>query len=179
MTNGNVLFVIPNKGFQHVEYGVPKQILEDAGYSVVTASDAPTPATGKDESTTPVDITLEQVNVENYHGIFFIGGPGTLEHLDNKKSYRIIRESADAGLPFGAICIATRILAKSGALNGKHATGWDGDSQLESIYQENGAIYQRNDIVTDNNIITATGPHAAKEFGERIIAAMQDHKGWG
>jgi len=167
-----VLLVIANEGYQQAEYGVTKKILVDAGILVETASDNAIPAIAQDGSTAAVNVTLENVNPDLYDGIFFIGGPGALEHLDNEASYRIIHHAAQNSIPLGAICIATRILAQADILGGRKATGWDGDGELAKIYQDFDVEYVRKNVVTDKNIITATGPQAAQEFGEQIVALV-------
>ncbi len=179
MTSGKVLFVVAHKGYQPVEYAEPKKILEDAGFTVITASDQPGAATDKDGGTTPVDLTLSEVKIEEYDGVFFIGGPGTLEHLDNQHSYKIIKEAAEKHLPLGAICMATRILAHANALTRKHATGWNGDNELEKIYEEYDVKYMPEPVVVEENIITAVGPTAAKTFGQEIVPVLHNNKGWG
>ncbi len=179
MTSGKVLLVIAHEGFQPVEYKEPKKILEDADFTVTTASNKADKATDKDGNETLVDITLDHVKVTDYDGIFFIGGPGALDNLDNEQSYRIIKEASKKYLPLGAICISTRILAKAGALTNKHATGWNGDNELEKIYETYNINYIANPVVVDENIITASGPDAAKTFGNEIIVLLHNNKGWG
>lgn len=179
MTSGKVLFVIAHKGFHPVEYGEPKKIVEEANFIVVTTSDQREAATDKEGNTTRVDLALSEVNVTDYDGIFFIGGPGTLEHLDNPHSYRIIKDALTAHLPLGAICSATRILARAHALTRKHATGWNGDHELEKIYEEYEVKYLPEPVVVDDNVITAVGPSAAKTFGHEIVVLLHNNKGWG
>lgn len=179
MSVGNVLFVVAHQGFQPVEYYEPKKILEDAGFTIVTASDKAGNATDEDGKAVPVDLTLPQVNVNDYDGIFFIGGAGALEHLDNPESYRIIKEASKKYLPLGAMCVATRILAKANALTRKRATGWNGDNELDTFYKEYDVIYLPEPVVVEENIITAVGPSAAKTFGQEIIALLHNNKGWG
>lgn len=179
MTSGKVVLVIASEGYQQVEYGAPKKILEEAGFQVVTASNKKVPAIAKDGTTTEVDVILENVRVEDYNGIFFIGGPGALEALDNSKSYRIIKDAAARKMPIGAICISTRILAKAGILKNREATGWDGDGELKKVYEEYGITLNKKSVVVDGNIVTAVGPQNAEEFGTQIIAVLQDNKGWG
>jgi protease I len=166
------LLVVANEGYQHIEYGIPKKILIDAGIDVETASDSTVPAIAKDGSTTNVDVTLDKVDPDLYDGIFFIGGPGALEHLDNEWSYRIIRHASQNGIPFGAICISTRILAKAGIMTDRKATGWNGDGELDALYKEYDVEYIKKNVVVDKNIITATNPDAAQEFGEKIVGLM-------
>ncbi|MEX0671862.1 MAG: DJ-1/PfpI family protein [Candidatus Babeliales bacterium] len=172
MDQKKVLLVVASKGFQPREYNTPKNILEDYGYLVLTASNDPTVAIAKDGSQTSVDTTLDEVRVADYDAIFFIGGPGAIEHLDNEKSYRILREIRQAGKPFGAICIATRILAKAGVIEGVKVTGWDGDDKLGAILQEYGAIYQPGGAIVDQNVVTAIGPDSAEAFAEAIRGVL-------
>lgn len=179
MTAGNVLFIVAHEGYQPTEYNEPKTVLEDAGFKVITASDKPGTATDKDGGTTHVDLTLDNVKVGDYAGIFFIGGPGALEHLDNELSYKIAKEADEKHLPLGAICIATRILAKAYALTRKRATGWNGDGELEEIYATYDVIYLNEPVVVEENIVTAVGPAAAKLFGQEILALLHNNKGWG
>lgn len=181
MSNGKILFVVASKGFQQIEYSVPKKILENTGFTVVTASDQPQPAVAKDEVTTAhVDVILENVHIRDYSAIFFIGGPGTLTHLDNERSYELLKKAQRLNMPMGAICIATRILANAGVLSGKQATGWNGDDLLSDIYLQHGVQYRTNQqVVVDDNVVTASGPEAAQEFAEQIIVMMQSNKGWG
>lgn len=179
MSNGKILLIVASQDYQPIEYGVPKKILEEAGFTVITASDKSGTATAKDGSTTQVDVVLDDVNVNDYNGIFLIGGPGALEHLDNETTYSIIKKAAQTQKPFGAICVSTRILAKAGALTGRQATGWDGDNLLEGVYQEHHVQYIKQNVVVDDMIITAVDPSVAQDFGEQIVNVVQDLKGWG
>ncbi len=167
-----VIFIVASNGYQSIEYSVPKRILESINIRVFTASDKPGGAIAGDKSTTPVDVTLDDLNVQDYDGVFFIGGPGAMECLDNSISYRIAAQAKKNNIPYGAICVSTRILAKANALEGKKATGWDGDNALETILRGNGAEYVKKDIVTDGLVVTAIGPKTADLFAEGIIRVL-------
>lgn len=172
MKNKKILLVIAYEGFQQTEYRVPKKILEEAGFTVTTASNKSGAAIAKDGSTTAVDITLDTVVPNNYQGIFFIGGPGALESLDNAKSYKILQQAHALGILIGAICVSSRILAHAGVLKLKSATGWDGDDKLAQLYQEHDVYYLPQPVVSDQQVITATGPSAASEFGQEIVRTL-------
>lgn len=168
-----VIFVVAHIGFQHIEYNTPKRILEAAGVTVVTASIKPGAAIAGNNSTTPVDVTTDKVNMHDYDGIFFVGGPGALTDLDNAASHHLIAQAKKLNKPMGAICISVRILAKAGALTGKKATGWDGDHALRGILEGHGAVYEEGSpVVTDGLIVTASGPAAAEKYGEGIIRVL-------
>src|SRR5204862_5159838 len=105
MDETKVLFIIAFNGFQHIEYGIPKKIIEDAGFTAVTASDKAGTAIAKDGSMEHIDLPLDKVHPNHYSGIIFVGGPGALEHLDNNTSHKIIQEALQQNIPVGAICI--------------------------------------------------------------------------
>lgn len=170
-----IVMIIASVGFQQIEYNVPKEIFTKAGYTVVTASNAPGTAVAKDNSKTTVDITLDAVNVAAYDAIVFIGGPGALEHLDNQTSYAIAQAALKQNKVLAAICISPRILAKAGVLNGKKATGWDSQNELEPIFKQYHATYIKKPVVTDGLIVTGNGPAAAQEFAQAVLDALKAH----
>ncbi|MCL5875574.1 MAG: DJ-1/PfpI family protein [Candidatus Dependentiae bacterium] len=174
MAERQVVFVVASRDYQPIEYQVPKHLLEQSAFTVLTASDVPGTATATDGSTTQVDLLIDAFDPTEYDAIVFIGGAGSLEHLDNKKSYDVIKKAYDEKIIVAAICLSTRILAKSGILKNKKATGWNEDKELEEIYKEYGANYKLSDVVVDGKIVTAVGPAAAREFAENIISLLSD-----
>lgn len=174
-----ILFIVAREGFQHTEYATPKKIVTDAGYEVVTATDADEhqrdvlKAQGHDGTVIVADMSLDDVHVGDYAGIVLIGGPGALTHLDNYKVYGLVQEVMKLESRLcAAICISTRILANAGILEGRKVTGWDGDGELQHVLDEAGALYVKAGTVIDRNLVTAVGPAAAKEFGEAIVEAI-------
>jgi protease I len=170
--NASVVMIIASDGYQPIEYATPKKILEQAGFMVTVASDKQGTAVAADKSTTRVDLTLNNVIVDHYTAVIFIGGPGALDCLDNSTSYRIIKNAQQAKKLIAAICVAPRILAKSGILKGKRATGWDGDGELAALFKEYGVVYEAHPVVIDGLIITASGPQVAQEFGKKIVERL-------
>ncbi len=179
MTGKKVVLVVAFEGYQQAEYGEPKRLLEEAGVTVTTASNQLGAAIAKDGSTTPVDMLVQNINVDAYDAIIFIGGPGALDALDNESSYTVIKQAYRKQKIVGAICISTRILAKVGILQDKKATGWNGDQELETLYRAQNVTYVNQDVVVDDLIITAAGPAAAIHFGETIIRLLTAQNGWG
>lgn len=174
MAHRKVLMLVAHEGYQQVEYLLPKKTLEHAGFTVVTASNKLGTATAKDKSQTNVDITIENAIASDYAAVIIVGGPGTLDNLDNQITYQLITEAADLGKLIGAICIATRILANAGILTNIAATGWDGDGELADIYDEHGVTYIQAPVVNDQGIITATDPSAAQDFADAILSELKN-----
>jgi protease I len=179
MVNKPILLIVASEGFHPVEYGETKKILQEAGFTVKTASNSTAPAIAKDGSTTEVDLALRKVSVNDYAGIFFIGGPGAIENLDNETSHHIARDAMAKNVPVGAICISPLILVAAGVLQGKKATGWNEHGELEKAFKDHGVQYVPDKVVVDGTIVTASGPQAAQQFAEEIIGILQSSKTWG
>jgi protease I len=168
-----VVFVVASEGYQPVEYSLPKKLLEQAGITVLTASNKLAPAIAKDGSTTLVDYLIKNIPIDIINGIFIVGGPGAMENLNIPDLHRILKEAATRKKMIGAICIAPRILAQAGILTEKQATGWNEDNELSGIFKKHHVHYKQQDVVRDENILTATGPEAAREYGEQIISMLE------
>ena len=173
MIDKTVLLVIAGEGFQFVEYSDTKKEIEAAGLAVVTASDVAQSAKGHNDVEVSIDLVLEEVDTKKYDGVFLIGGPGALKHLDIQEIHRILNEMMIAQKPFGAICIAPRILAKAHVIVGKRATGWNNDNELETIFPQNNVTYIPEPVVVDGNVVTADGPSSAEAFGKEIVKILQ------
>lgn len=172
-----VLLIIAHKNYQPLEYSDTKAVLLANGIKVITASNRE----GYADSTEyeggvleQVDLVLAEVKPEDYDGIFLIGGRGAIENLDNEEVYGIIKKTVELKKVFGAICVSTRILAKTGVLFGKKATGWNGDDNLGAILKNVNAFYVHEPVVVDENLITATGPSSAEDFGQAIVEKLKD-----
>lgn len=174
LENKKLAIVIAFKDFKDEEYFVPKEILEKAGVQVVTVSSSRGTARGVAGGEVNIDMTIKELTLDDYDGVIFVGGPGAHYHIDDVDFHRVAKEAVDADKILAAICIAPAILAKSGVLEGKQATVWSSsfDRSAVKILEERGAIYQKKDVVVDGKIITANGPGAAKEFGEKIVELL-------
>ena len=161
--------VIAHKDYQPIEYIIPKEILKTAGFKITVASDLSGMATSSSGQSEKIDLVLKDVVVSDFDGVVFIGGSGAWDFLNNEISYRIIRGAAEENMVLGAICISPRILASAGVLKGKKVTGWNGDEELANVLNKAGAIYMDQSVVVDGNLVTASGPSAAEEFGKKLV----------
>jgi protease I len=174
LTDKKIAMIIAFKDFRDEEYFVPKEILEEAGAEVKTASNRKGIAIGADGGEVEVNLLIYEINMANFDVVVFIGGPGCLENLDNENSYRVAKETISQDKILASICISPVILAKAGALKGKKATVWSSpmDRSPVKILEGNGAIFEDKPVVVDGKIITGNGPGAAEEFGEAIVEVL-------
>ncbi len=161
------LIILAQQGFQDLEYAGTRKGLEDAGFGIDIGSKAKGPCTGKFSADVHASIALKDVVVEDYDRIAFIGGPGAFAYASDADALKIANDTARAGIPLGAICIAPTILAKARVLEGKKATTWDDGQRTQIEFLEKmGATYTGDTVTVDGLIVTGNGPEAAEEFGK-------------
>lgn len=168
-----IAMIIAPKGYQDTEFGVPYKYFKEQGASVDVYSTKKGKAFGSVGGTFEVEHTLNELNVNNYNAIVFVGGPGTPLVRNDNNSTKVAKDAITNNKILGAICWSPTILAKAGVLKGKNATVWYGPDQelgmLTSEYlEEQGAKYSKQDVTVDGNIITANGPPAAQKYAEAI-----------
>lgn len=169
--NPKAVIIIAYEGFRDEEYLEPRNVLEENGVEVTTASWDTGIATGKFGTQVNVDITIEEIKTNDYDAIIYIGGQGCKEYWDNQTAHRIAREALEYNKILAAICSAPVILARAGILKDKKSTCFSGDS---SELKKEGAIYTGNPIEQDSLIITADGPSSATGFGIKIVETLSE-----
>ncbi len=170
LSDKKVLMVIAPKDFRDAEYTEPREVIEASGAEIKTASIQGGVAIGAEGTKVQIDLTVSQANVEDYDAVAFIGGPGMVEIISDDSLQVLAKKFYDAGKLTAAICVAPAILAKQGILSGKKATAWSG---ARGDLEAGGANYTGDTVTVDGNIITADGPSSAKEFGEKIVEALE------
>lgn len=174
LSNKKIAIIIAFKDFKDEECFAPQRILQESGAEIKIVSDELGAASGVDGGEAKIEIKLSDLDVSDFDGVVFIGGPGALSHLDNENSYKIAKDAVNQNKILAAICISPMILAKAGVLRDKRATVWTSplDKKPKKVLEENGAKYQDKNVVIDGNIVTANGPGAAEEFGKAVGEAL-------
>ena len=170
MPEKKAALIIAHQRFRDEELLEPKRILEEGGVGVTLVSTSLETATGMLGAKVKPDILLDDLKVEDYDAIVFIGGSGASEYWNNPKALEIAEEAAKAGKLVGAICIAPVTLANAGILRGKRATVFS--SEVGKI-KSKGAVYTGAGVEVDGNIITGEGPTSAEKFGRALLDALK------
>lgn len=169
MEEKRVVMIIASKNFRDEELQKPKSILEKQGIKIVIASTTKDVVTGMLGATAKPDILISELKVMDYDAIVFVGGGGASEYWNDPIAHAIIQEAVKQGKILCAICIAPVTLANAGVLKGKRATVWPTE---QDKLKAKGALYTGKKVEVDGNIITGSGPKAAKEFGKAIVKAL-------
>ena len=165
----NVVMIIAPENFRDEELMEPKEVLENYGANVTIASKGTTSAKGKLGAIVSVDMDISEINVDDFDAVVFVGGSGASIYFDDERAREIATEAYEKGKVVAAICIAPSILANAGILEGKKVTSFPSE---EKNLEAHGATYTGADVEVDGNIVTASGPHAASEFGEKIAELL-------
>ncbi len=165
------VLIIAREIFRDEELFDTQKALEAAHVKTTVASSVLGNCKGKLGAVAVSTMKLEEIIADQFDAIVFIGGGGAMEYYDNQTALKLAKDAMAQGRVLAAICIAPRILANAGLLEGKVATCFE--SEAENI-KKLGANYTGADVEQDGNIITANGPHAATEFGETIAEAIPE-----
>ncbi len=171
MAGKSAVFIIAPENFRDEEYSEPKAVLESAGIKVVTASKGVKQAKGSLGSTARVDIDISSAKADDYDAVVFVGGAGAQSYFADSSALNLAKSAYEKGKVAAAICIAPSILANAGILAGKKATCFA--SEAENLKQH-GAEYTGRQVEADGKIVTASGPKAAREFGEKILDSLEE-----
>ncbi|MBN1913790.1 MAG: DJ-1/PfpI family protein [Candidatus Omnitrophica bacterium] len=168
----SAVMIIANNDFQDDEFLQPKMVLEANGIEVTVASNSLDEAVGMDGLKAMPDILISDIDINEYDAILLIGGYGATIFLDDPMINKIAQDTVSANKILAAICLGPVCLAKAGVLTGKNATTYPAEENQKAL-TDCGVNYTSADVEIDGNIITASGPSAAKKFGEAIVKALK------
>jgi protease I len=118
------------------------------------------------------EIAIADARADEYDAVVVVGGSGSPEHLwGNARLHEILKATEKRERVIGGICLSGAALARAGVLKGKRATVWKTPQSLAEL-REGGASYTAEAVTVDGKVVTAEGPHAAKDFGARLVDAL-------
>jgi protease I len=164
-----IVMIIAPQNFRDEELLQPKNILTEKGAEVVVASASLETAKGMLGAEIKPDIMVSEIKPEDWDAIILIGGTGASQYWDDSSVHSLLNEAVKQNKIVGAICIAPVTLANAGILSGKKATVFG--SEVQKL-KDKGAECTGKDVERDGNIITASGPQAANQFGNAIAQAL-------
>jgi protease I len=166
-----IVMVIAPQNFRDEELLEPKRILTEKGADVTVACASLETAKGMLGAEVKPDMLSSEIKPEDWDAIILIGGTGASHYWDDSSIHSVLNEAVKQDKIVGAICIAPVTLANAGILSGKKATVFS--SEMQKLTNK-GAECTGKDVERDGKIITASGPQAAKEFGNAIAQALKE-----
>ena len=163
------VLIVGRENFRDEELFETRRILTEAGVKTVIASTRMGAVRGMLGRVTEATIPVNELRVDDYDAIIFIGGAGALEYFESPLAWNIARDTVQKRKVLGAICIAPAILANAGLLRGVRVTGFPAE---QDRLLRAGAIYTGAPVERDGLIITGDGPLAAVLFGRAIAETL-------
>jgi putative intracellular protease/amidase len=159
----HILMILASERFRDIEYIVPRAFFEQNGFNVSTASSSMI-SRGRFGFEVENNLLLEEVQAKNFDGLYFVGGAGSLEYMDNEKAKLLAEAFLVSEKPLAAICAAPRNFLYWGFMKDKKVTGHNGDGQFVALAIQGGAIpIPEQTVVVERNLLTANGPEASEE----------------
>ena len=161
--------ILPAQGFRDEELIDAVRVLNASSVLTVIAGPDVGTARGMLGTAVQVEIPLQQLDVDKFDAIVFVGGTGSLEYVNNPLATSIAGEAVRKGKIVGASSMAPMILASAGLLKGVSVTGFNGNRQS---LVSTGATYTGAPVERDRLIITSSGPAATVAFAKAIAEAL-------
>lgn len=163
------VMILPSQGFRDEELIDAVRVLNASSILTVIAGPEVGAARGMLGTAIQIEIPLQQLDVDKFDAIVFVGGTGALQYVNNPLATSIAGEALRKGKILAASSMAPMILASSGLLKGVSVTGFNGNRQsLASA----GATYTGKPVERDRLIITSSGPAATVAFAKAIAEAL-------
>jgi 4-methyl-5(b-hydroxyethyl)-thiazole monophosphate biosynthesis len=159
------------QGCEELEAVTITDLLTRAGVTVVTAGLDDQPVKASRGVTLLPDTTLDDVNADEFDMVVLPGGLPGADYLDaDPRIHAILKRLHQQGKYTAAICAAPKVLAGSGILNGRQATGYPGVLDGMSLSQ---VQIKHDAVVSDDKVITSRGPGTAMDFALELIEKLQ------
>lgn len=117
------------------------------------------------------DFLLEEINPDDYDGLYIPGGTKGAESLrDNEKVIEIIKKFDKKNKLIAAICAGPIVLDRAGVLKNKKATSFPTvKKELENV----GSYVDDEIVVTDGNITTSRGAAVTNYLALRLVEIIK------
>jgi len=169
------VLIIATDGFEQSELIEPRRALEDAGIETVVASPEAGEIKGWNKTDwgkkVAVDITLDQVNLNDYDGLVLPGGQINPDKLRlEQKAVSLVGEFVRSGRTVAAICHGPWLLVEADVVRGKTVTSFP---SIRTDLRNAGANVVDQEVAIDGNIITSRNPDDLPAFSKAVIESVK------
>ena len=164
-----VVLIVPSENFRDEELFNTQNALSDIKAQITIASSKTGTIKGMLGGKAEAEMLIDDVAVDDYDAVVFVGGSGAREYFNSKIALNIAKQTKEKGKILAAVCIAPTILANAGVLKDVKATSFPSE---QGVLKKAGAVFTGSDVEKDGLIITGSGPKASEKFGKTIAEAL-------
>ncbi len=175
---GKKIAFLATDGVEQVELTQPWQAIKDAGAEVNLVSLESGQIQGFNHldkaDTFTVDITVDDANASDYHGLVLPGGVANPDMLRmNENAVSFVRDFFHQHKPVAAICHAPWTLIEAGVVDGRTLTSFP---SLKTDLENAGAHWVDREVVTDEGFVTSRDPNDLNAFCDKAIEEFAEGK---
>lgn len=168
-----VVIILGQKNYNDQEFDYLFERLESEGADVCVASNTLEKALGRISGYVAPDCKIEDVDPREFAAVVLIGGYGARVYLwDDEKTHELLRKAVAAGKTIAAISTAPVALANAGILQQKKAAVYPDYVSIQAL-ESQGANHTYDNVVVDDNIITASDTRFVEKFADAIIRKLK------
>lgn len=173
---GKKIAILATDGFEEVELTKPRKALHAAGAQTYIVS----PKNGKIKAWDhtnwsneyEVDITLDEVESEEFDNLFLPGGVLNPDQLRmNDKAIQFVTGFLHAGKPIAAICHGPQILIETKELDGRKMTSYP---SIKTDLINAGVNWVDEEVVVDQGLTTSRRPEDIPAFNDKMLEEFRE-----
>lgn len=167
------ILVLAEQMYEDLELWYPVLRFREEGAHVVVAGTGKESYQGKHGYPVIVDAKVEEVSSGEFDAVIIPGGYAP-DHLRRYPAVlKLIREIFEQQKVVAAICHAGWVLISAGILKGRQVTCFHA---IKDDVINAGGIYQDEEVIRDDNLITSRQPSDLGAFCRTIIQALEEQK---
>jgi len=173
---GKKIAILATNGFEEVELSKPRKALDDAGAKTYFVAPEGGTITAWDHDhwsdDYEVDITLDDADAEDFHGLLLPGGVLNPDQLRiNEKAVQFVSQFLHDGKPIAAICHGAQTLIETRELDGKKMTSYPA---IKTDLINAGANWMDEEVVVDKGLVTSRKPADIPAFNKQMIKKFRE-----
>lgn len=157
--------------FEDSEFRQPYEAVKEAGHEPVVigleAGKGLAGKKGKEKITT--ELAVADAAADDYAALVIPGGYSPDKIRTDRDMVRLTKEIAAAGKPVAAICHAPWMLVEAGLTEDRTVTSWP---SLKTDLINAGARWVDQEVVEDDNVITARKPDDLEAFSKALLSQL-------
>ncbi|GCF08316.1 type 1 glutamine amidotransferase domain-containing protein [Dictyobacter arantiisoli] len=173
--------ILVTDDFEQAELAEPKKALERCGATtkIIAPKAGQVQGLNHDEKADafPVDLTLDQANVNDFDAVLLPGGAVNADALRmEQKARTFVQQVNQSGRPMAVICHAPWLLVSSGLVKGRTLTSY---FTIQDDIRNAGGNWVDQQVVRDHNLVTSRSPQDLPAFNSAIVSLIAEYKDKG